>query len=234
MTKKLPTRKKHSCLCDHQAIVAFLLMTLVCFPTVSAWTSYTPRQLEAFATRIGKTFWISSVDNRTPTFLSRPTPTAPSFPARANESFIIIELVGQKTSSPYYRVRFDSDKEGYITPEAFHEELNLRIVILDPQTDEKKKAGQAAEEDKQRKEWIQAQPWSQSVKEAAINRRPVPGMNGAEIKKVLGNPIRVIKARGRQNLAEERWLYPNGSELVFHNGLLIRVESKEKEEPTAP
>ena len=37
-----------------------------------------------------------------------------------------------------------------------------------------------------------------------------------------------------RHLAEERWLYPNGSELVFHNGLLIRVESKEKEEPTAP
>jgi hypothetical protein len=232
MIKNHAAQTKSSC--AHRTIAALLFVVFAFLATDGASPSYTPRQLEAFATRIGKTFWISSVDNRTPTFLSRPTPKAASFPVRANESFIIIELVGQKTSSPYYRVRFDSDKEGYITPETFHEELNLRILILDPQADEKKKAGQAAEEDKQRKEWIQAQPWSQSVKEAAINRHPVPGMNGAEIKKVLGNPIRVIKARGRQNLAEERWLYPNGSELVFHNGLLIRVESKEKEEPTAP
>jgi hypothetical protein len=232
MTKNHAAKPKSSR--AHWTTAALLFVVLVFLATDGALASYTPRQLEAFATRIGKTFWISSVDNRTPPFLSRPTPKASSFQPRANESFIIIELVGQKTSSPYYRVRFDSDKEGYITPEAFHEELNLRILILDPHADEKKKAAQAAEEDKQRKEWIEAQPWSAAVKEAAINRRPVPGMNGTEIKKVLGNPIRVIKGRGRQNLVEERWLYANGSELVFHNGLLIRVESKEKQEPSAP
>jgi hypothetical protein len=218
----------------HQTIRMFMLLAVLFFPAVSASASYTPKQLEAFASRIGKTYWIVLVDNRTPTFLARPAAKAPSFRAPENESFMIVELVGQKTSSPYYRVRFDSDKEGYITPEAFHEEFNLRIVTTDPQADEKKKTAHAAEEDKQRKDWIQAQPWSEAVKEAAISRRPVPGMNGTEIKKVLGNPIRVIKGRGRQNVAEERWLYPNGSELVLHNGLLIRVESKEREEPTAP
>ena len=100
-------------------------------------------------------------------------------------------------------------------------------MTLDPQAYEKKKAAEVAEEDKKRVEWIQAQPWSQAVKEAAIRRRAVPGLNTGEVKKVLGNPTRVTKVKGPQRLAEEQWFYPDGTVLIFHNGLLTRVVPKE-------
>jgi len=146
-------------------------------------------------------------------------------------------MVGWKAKNPYYRVKFESGKEGYIKPETFHEELNLTILTVDPQADAKKKAAQVEEDNKQRVAWIEAQPWSETVKQAAINHRAVPGMNVGEVRRVLGSPARVVKGRSGQGakspsgIAEERWLYANGTELVFHNGLLIRVESKEKKEP---
>ena len=234
--KKIVERATLCSILSRHAVLTFLLVSVV--SSVTAADRYTDKQLEAFATRVGQTFWIASVDNRTPTFLSAPAPNASSFRAPADESFDITEMVGWKARNPYYKVRFDSGKEGYIRPEAFHEEFNLTILTVDPKADEKKKAARAAEENKQRIEWIQAQPWSPAVKEAAINRRPVPGMNRTEVQKVLGDPIHVSKARGAQgakpggqNMADERWFYANGTELVFHNSLLIRVESKEKKEP---
>src|ERR1044071_1480633 len=117
-------------------------LTLLLFGVASGAT-FTPRQIEAFSARIGRTFWTKAVDNRSPIFLSRPAPDAPSFTAPANESFVVAELVGQNTSTPYYRVRFESDKEGYITPQAFHEELNLTILTTEPDIDQKRKAAQA-------------------------------------------------------------------------------------------
>ena len=230
MGKKLSVREHLRVILSQPAAAAFLFVIVTPLATVGA-ANYTEKQLEALATRVGQIFWIASVDNRTPTFLSTPAPNASAFRAPANESFEITELVGWKARNPYYKVRFDSGKEGYIRPEAFHEEFNMTILTVDPQADEKKKAAKAAEEDKQRIAWIQAQPWSQSVKEAAVNRRPVPGLNTGEVRIVLGNPTRVTKIRGQQNLTEEHWFYANGSELIFHNGTLIRVESKEKKEP---
>jgi hypothetical protein len=241
MAKNARERQKDFFSCAEQISTTLILAAaIVFFSAVQVCAVYTPKQLEALSSRIGKTFWILSVDGRTPDFLSRPAAGATSFKAGPNDSFVIVELVGQKTNTLYYRVKFDSDKEGYITPGAFHEDFNLTILSTDPHADEKKKAAQALEEDKQRKDWIQAQAWSQVVKEAAIDRRPVPGMTATEVRKVLGAPLRVIKAAsgqkaaaaGRQNLAEERWVYPNGSELIFHNTLLIRVDSKESREPS--
>ena len=223
--------------CSRCAALIILFTSFMVVPAaLLRAATFTPQQIEAFETRVGNTFWIASVDNRTPTFQTRPAANASSFRAKANDSFIIVELVGQKTGNLYYKVKFESDEEGYITPQAFHEEFNLTILTIDPQANEKKKAAQRAEEEKQRAEWIQAQPWSQSVKDAAINHKPVPGMNTTEVRKVLGIPLRIRKPAGsqkpgtRQNFTEERWLYANGSELVFQNGLLIRVESSQNKE----
>ena len=242
MAKNFQGRQKDFFSCAERISTTLILAAaIVFFFPVQGSAVYTPKQLEAFSSRIGKTFWILSVDGRTPDFLSRPAAGATSFKPGPNDSFVIVELVGQKTNTLYYRVKFDSDKEGYITPGAFHEDFNLTILSSDPHADEKKKAAQASEEEKQRKDWIQAQPWSQAVKEAAIDRRPVPGMTATEVRKVLGAPLRVIKGTSgqkpgggvtRQNLAEERWVYPNGSELIFHNTLLIRVDSRASREPS--
>lgn len=215
---------------SHGLVAVFFFVIVVPFATIEA-ASYTDKQLEALATRVGQTFWIASVDNRTPTFLSSPAANASSFPAPANESFEITELVGWKARNPYYKVRFESGKEGYIGPDAFHEEFNMTILTVDPQADAKKKAAQAEEDNKQRIAWIQSQNWSEAVKQEAIKGRALPGMNMGEVKKVLGNPARITKSKTGQNIPEEHWIYANGPELVFHYGLLVRVAPKEKKEP---
>ena len=238
MGKRLSKRDRIWSIVRHGVVAALFVVIATPFSTVWA-ASYTDKQLEALATRVGQIYWIAAVDNRTPMFLSAPAPNASSFRAPANASFEITELTGWKAKNPYYKVRFESGKEGYIRPEAFHEEFNLTILTVDPQADMKKKAAQAEEANKQRVAWIEAQPWSQAVKEAAINRQAVLGMNVEEVRKVLGSPARVFKGRGGQGakvktqsgVIEERWLYAGGTELVFRNGLLVRIESKEKKEP---
>jgi hypothetical protein len=188
---------------------------------------YTDKQLDAFAERLGKVYWITSANDRTPAFLTAPIATAPSFRPAANESFEIIELVGRAAKSPFFKVKFESGKEGYIQPEAFHEELNVTIVGQDPQAEAKQKAQKAVEDESQRIAWIQAQPWSAAAKEAAIKRRVAIGMNAAEVRKILGEPTRIIKARQMKGAgAEERWYYPERSTLVFTNGLLTHAEEK--------
>ena len=200
-------------------------LCLLCVPTTLALASshYTTAQLDALATRVGTIYWISAVNNRTPVFLSAPVANAAPFSARDSETFEIIELIGQKAVDPYYKVKFDSGKEGYIRPEAFFEEFNLTILTVDRQAGEKKKAAQAAEEEKKRVEWIQSQPWPPAVKEAAIKRRAVPGLTPGEVKHVLGNPVRVTKIKG-QRATEEHWHYADGSVLIFQNQLLNRIE----------
>src|SRR5438045_3932073 len=127
--KQNSSRRKYG----QPAITATLaLLVMIEFTSLCAAAALPPRQIEAFSSRIGRTFWTKPVDNRNPLFLSRPAPGAPSFPAPPNESFVIAELVGENTSNPYYKVRFESDKEGYITPSTFHEELNLTILTTEP------------------------------------------------------------------------------------------------------
>jgi len=224
-----------------------VIAILVFFASTSIAKSsqhYTEKQLDVFAARVGRTFWVIAVDNRIPSFLSAPARNAPSFHPRANESFEITELVGRQAKNPYYKVKFSSGESGYILPESFQEELNLTILSVDPKADEKRKAAAGAEEDKKRVEWIQSRPWSQPIKEAAIQRRPVPGMNTEEVKKVLGEPLRVItvtgvpktanrKVHAPQRFAEEHWFYRDGSVLIFQNKQLARIESQKKENPQA-
>jgi hypothetical protein len=205
----------------------FLLLVIALTFSAHATHHYTEKQLDALATRVGKVFWVVRVGSESPSFLSDPAADARSFHAEAGP-FEIIELVGRQAKNPYYRVRFESGKEGYIRPEAFHEAFNVAIMTVDPQADEKKKAAEAAEEEKQRIGWIEAQPWSRAVKEAAIKRQVIPGMNRTEVKTILGDPTRVSKLKALGNVAEERWVYGDRSVVIFHNGLLNRVESQKK------
>jgi len=197
------------------------------FP-VHASHHYTDRQLDALATRVGKIYWIVAVNNQTPSFLSSPATNGAPFRPKSNESFEITELVGRNDRNPYYRVKFDSGREGYIQPDVFLEEFNATISSVDPLENEKKKAAEAAEEEKKRIEWIETQPWSRGVKEAAIKRQVISGMNEGEVKKILGNPIRVSKVKARLNVAEEHWLYGDGSTAIFYNGLFSHIVPKAK------
>jgi hypothetical protein len=204
------------------------LLLCICGALAVASNQYTAKQLEAFATRVGQIYWTQSVNGNGPSFSSAPSANAKLFRIDAVESFQITELVGQTTDQVYYKIRRENGQEAFIRPELFLEALNVTIMPVDPMANEKKKAAEAAEEDKRRIEWIRAQPWSPIVKEAAIKKKPTPGLTTAEVKHVLGQPKRVAKVQGPIKVAEEQWFYPDGSVLIFHNGLLSRVEGRER------
>ena len=189
---------------------------------------YTDKQLDALAARVGKTYWLSVSDGRLPAFLSSPAATAATFRPAENDSFVITELTGRKNKNPYYAVKFESGKAGYISPERFHEALNLTILSSDPRAGEKEKAEKLESEEKARVEWINSQPWSSAVKEAAIRKQPAPGLKTTEVKRIMGAPLRVTKIRSPvKGLAEEHWFYTGGTVLIFHNGLLTKSEHVE-------
>ena len=205
--------------------IVFVLLALSDFSGLAlASNHYTEKQMDALAARVGSEFWITPVNGKVPVFLAAPAANAASFSAADSDSFEITELVGRAQKNPYYKVKFASGKVGYMKPDAFHEELNSTIATVDPKADEKRKAEELAVEDKKRVDWIQAQPWSAAVKQAAIRRQATPGLNSSEVKRVLGAPKRVVKRRGVTSVSEERWFYPDGSTLTFQNGLLTNVE----------
>jgi hypothetical protein len=185
---------------------------------------YTEKQLDALEARVGKMFWLNPRNEKKPVFLSAPAPTAATFSPAQNESFEITELAGRAAKDPYYKVKFESGKVGYIRPEMFIEEFNATILSADPLSDERKHAEAQSIEEKKRIDWIDTQPWSLPVKEAAIKKQPTPGLDAAEVKRVLGPPRRVMKVRGAIKVSEEHWFYPDGSVLIFNNGLLSRIE----------
>lgn len=207
-------------------VLAALFGPLVRTFPAAASHHYTETQLAALATRVGKIFWVVPADGRIPVFLSAPNPQANSFTPRAHESFEITELMGRKAKNPYYRIKFESGKEGYLRAETFLEELNSTFVSIDPLADEKKQAAEQGIEEKKRLDWIHTQPWSQPVKEAAIKREAVSGMTSGEVRKVMGPPTRATKIKRPQKTNEEHWFYQDGSVLVFHNGILTRIETK--------
>jgi hypothetical protein len=214
----------------HRTVRFLLLALLVPAAIALAASQPTEAQREALAKRVGTIYWVAAVNNRTPAFLTAPAANAPSLSAGDNESFEIVELTRQKDKEAYYKVKFESGKEGYIRPEVFVEELNLTILMADPLANEKKKAAAAAEEEQKRVKWIRSQPWSAAVKEAAIKRIPVPGLTAAEVKNILGNPARITKGTALRG-SEERWHYADGAVLTFHNRLLNRVDLSGRKEP---
>ena len=224
-------RKEKKSKLRHRAdsVLLIILLILTAFPALAS-DRYTEHQLDAFATRVGKIYWIVAVNNQTPAFLSDPTIKAAPFHPPAKESFEITDLVGRKNGDPYYKVKFTSGKEAYIKPEAFLEELNVTIASVDPDAIDKKKAAEAEQEEKKRIAWIEAQPWPRGVKEAAIKRKVTPGMNAGEVRQILGKPVRVNKVTAQLHVAEEHWLYADGSTAIFYNGLLNRIEPKRNTE----
>lgn len=217
---------KHLEMKNCRIYAAFLCALLILGLGHPAWPSrhYTAKQMEALAIRVGQTYWSQPVEGKGPSFSAAPVANAKLFRLDAIESFQITSLVGQATKNPYYKIMRENGQEAYISPEQFLEALNLTIVAADPAAEDKRRAAEAAEADKKRVEWIQSQPWSPVIKEAAIKKQPIPGLNTNEIRNVLGAPSRVSKMRGTSKVAEEHWFYPNGSVLIFHNGLLNRVE----------
>ena len=187
---------------------------------------YTDKQLESLATRVGRIFWLQPVNGRSPAFIASPTNGARALQTKTSESFEITELVGRATKDPYYKIKLESGQVGYIRPEAFMDELNVTIWTADPRANEKRKAEQSADEDRKRIEWINTQPWSPAVKEAAVKKQAVAGFTTAEALKVLAAPSRKSKPHGRQQITEERWFYADGSVLTFHNGILTTVDRK--------
>ena len=203
-------------------VLIFFLSTL---GDARASHHYTDKQLDALAARVGKTFWLSASDGRLPLFLSSPAATAATFRPAEDDSFVITELTGRKNKNPYYAVKFESGKVGYILPELFHEGLNLTILSSDPHAGEKEKAEKLESEEKARVEWINSQPWSAVIKEAAIRKQPAPGLKTTEVKRIMGPPMRVTKLRTPvKGLAEEHWFYTGGTVLIFHNGLLTKTD----------
>ncbi len=201
------------------------------YSLAAASRHYTDAQISILANRIGKIFWIQDSDGRTPILLTAPGAASSTFSARAGDSFEIVELVGRKNRNPYYKLRLASGREAYLRPEIFHEELNLTILTTDPLADEKRRAAAQAEEQKKLTQWINAQAWSPTVKEAALRGQVIPGMNRDEVKKIAGAPSRVSKVQLPGTSPAEHWHYPDGKELIFHNGLLSHSISENSKSP---
>lgn len=196
---------------------------------------YTTKQMDALAARVGKTFWFSVGEEKPPEFFTAAAPNAGRFRPAPEDSFVITDLAGRAQKNPYYEVRFASGKVGFIRPDTFHEALNLTILTADPRAQEKEELEKQTADEKDRIAWIQAQPWSSAVKEAAIRKQPPPGLNTNEVKRVLGPPVRITRLRtptakssAPSRGEEEHWFYKDGSVLIFHNRLLTKTEKPEK------
>jgi len=218
-------------------LLSAAVICMLCFlasANALAAGQYTDKQLEAFETRVGKIYWVRSQDGKLPAFLTTPSSEAARFTPAQNESFEVLELYGRANKEPYYKVKFDSGKLAYIRPEEFHEQFNLTITSIDPLANERRHAEEQSKAEKERVEWINSQPWSSQVKQAAVNKQPTPGLNTAEVKRILGEPRRITKLRGDTKNAEEQWFYPDGTVLIFSNGLLSRTERRTDEKNNAP
>lgn len=207
---------------------AVLLLWLATTSAGMASGHYTAKQLDALAARVGKTFWFSIDAQPVPEFSTAPTVNAGRFRPSPEDSFVITDLAGRAQKNPFYSVQFASGKVGYIRPETFHEALNLTILSADPRAAEKEQQEKQNLEEKERVAWIQSQPWSGPVKEAAVRKQPTPGLTTGEVRRVLGPPMRITKLRNPTKIEEEHWFYKDGSVLIFHNRLLIKTEKLEK------
>ena len=213
-------------------IAAALLAVMAIVTTLSiAWAAaqYTPKQLEAYGQFVGKTYWIVEHDNKAPAFLSAPSPAATSFHGALTDSFEIKEIVAGAAQSRghYYRVALDSGKEGFLPLGTFLEHLNAAFVTLDPDRDAKAKLAKDTEAETKRQAWIRKQRWPEHVKEAALKKQAVLGMNTQEAKASLGDPKRVVVMKNTSLLlgAQEQWTYEAGLVLTFTNGIITRIQT---------
>ncbi|MBI4529643.1 MAG: hypothetical protein HY695_38080 [Deltaproteobacteria bacterium] len=205
----------------------FLLVVISSFFSFAATGRPADKELEALSRRVGQTYWITSTDG--PTFFSAPSPSAPEFNSHSKESFDIMELVKGSDQRPYYKVRLDSGKEGFISVSSFLENLNSTVATSDPEAKEKKRLSRESKQEKEREKWVRSQSWQEHIKEAVLKRQAVLGMNMSETKIALGKPSRVVKVSDRNRLRgqQEQWVYEQGVILTFTNGLITRIQSSE-------
>jgi hypothetical protein len=195
----------------------------------NGWTAsqYTPKQIEVYAQYVGRTYWVVE-EAGTPAFYTAPSSAAPSFRPGLKESFAINEIVGGTAQIPahYYRVTFESDKQGFIPIGSFTQQLNAAFVTVDPDRAAKAKLAKETETEKKRQEWIQSQRWPEHVKQAALKKQPVLGMSTKEASAVLGKPQRVVGIKSTNLLLgrQEQWTYEGGSVLTFTNGFITRIQ----------
>lgn len=211
-------------------LVPLFFSFLLLFSPAAGWASgFNAKYIEVLAKRVGKTYWIADTERKPPLFTASLSRPAASFRPKPKESFDIKEIVTKSTPTPYYRVEFSSGKKGYISVDSFIEELNLTILIYDPDGAEKRRLAKEAEKEKKREAHIRAQPWPEHVKQAAIDRKVVLGMRMKEVEVALGKPPRVVKLDYNPMLGEqEQWLYKEGLVLTFTGGTVSRVQRVEE------
>jgi hypothetical protein len=194
--------------------------------SVRAEPRYTDRQIEQFSTYVGKTYWITADKEHQPTVYSAPSKDSAGFQPALKESFVLKEVVEKTSDTPYYRVEFESEKEGFIPVTSFLQEMDRSFMALDPERDAKAKSVKAIEQEEKRRDWIRSQKWPEHVKDAALKGQPALGMNKKEAEAVLGKPKSVVRLkRGNELIGrQEQWHYDNGPVLTFNNGVIVRIQ----------
>ena len=176
---------------------------------------------------MGNTYWVVEGENPNPLFFSEPSYSASVFQAGPKESFEIAGVVEGADERLYYRLRFSSGKEGYISVDSFMQDLNSSLVAQDPDLQQKKKLADEEQEEVMRVTQIRAQPWPESVKQAAIKKQPTLGMNANEVRIVLGKPKRVttLTQRSLAGANTEQWIYEHGPTLILSDGVLTQFQA---------
>jgi hypothetical protein len=207
-----------------------IILPLLYLATGFASSRFTGRQLAAFERYVGKTYWVVAAEGKLPSFHSAPSASANSFVPQAKESFQITEMVEGSTQKPYYyKVRFETGRQGYIDVDSFLEQLNLTLLTVDPDQGQKIRTARQIEEESRREARIRAQPWPEHIKEAVLRRQAVLGMTMREAREALGKPSRTAKITTADLLigAQEQWIYEGGPVLTFTNGLITRIQPLE-------
>jgi hypothetical protein len=193
-----------------------------------ASSHFTEGQLAALERYAGKSYWVVAWEGKLPSFSSAPSAAADFFLPQDKESFQITEMVqGSGPKAYYYKVRFDTGREGYIDVDFFLGQLNLTLLTVDPDRGQKIRTAREVEEESKREARIRAQPWPGHIKEAVLRRQAVLGMNMKEAREALGRPKTTVKLRDSNPLIgeQEQWTYQNGPVLTFTNGLITRIQS---------
>ena len=190
---------------------------------------YTEKQIELFSSHVGKTYWVTTEKNQQPTFYTAPKTNAPTFHPAAKEGFEIKEVVDKTADKPFYRVAFESGKEGFIPVTSFMEGINGPFTATDPDRDAKAKTTKEIADEEKRRDYIRQQKWPEHVKEAALKKQPVIGMSKKEATAVLGKPKSVVRLKSGKSGSElmgasEQWIYESGQVLTFSNGLIVRIQ----------
>lgn len=206
------------------AILAVFFLAAPC--NLRAETRYTEKQIEQFSSYLGKNYWITADKSLQPTFFSAPSANAQTFQPAPKEGFELKEIVEKHTEKPYYRVAFESGREGFIPVTSFLQQLNGALLTIDPDRDAKSKTAKGIEQEEKRRDWIRQQRWPEHVKDAALKKQPTIGMNKKEVSAVMGKPKSVVRLKSGNQLVgkQEQWIYENGPVLTFSDGVIVRIQ----------